>query len=328
MSTSEQPPVNPSAPGGHPARRVPGYEGVAPGVLSPSSWRAWPTRCSTRCLIASSNPPLLRRARPCRLLRPSLGIPMRQFPANCACVSGAIGNPGRRTVRALLPARPEASRRMCALPASAPSAPSAPRAGTGAGSALPRSRRFTFLTDARPLLNEACGASSSIYSFARFWKCLAWRGGIRGNSFVAAHGPSAVGIRRHSTASAVAVPGALGWVDSSAIPTFSFLEEARPLFSTPPKAPGPVPAAAVPEKPSSAGKAAPVDANPFASPLDLQAPQVPGTVAHPPDIHGPASYDALSEPRTLYPVDVVPTVAPGAGQPELIGDLGLSLVFI
>jgi cysteine desulfurase / selenocysteine lyase len=40
------------------------------------------------------------------------------------------------------------------------------------------------------------------------------------------------------------VPGALGKVDSSAVPTFSFLEEARPLFSSPPTAPGPVPSQA------------------------------------------------------------------------------------
>ena len=38
------------------------------------------------------------------------------------------------------------------------------------------------------------------------------------------------------------VPGALGAFDSSAFPTFSFLEEARPLYSYPPAVPGPVPA--------------------------------------------------------------------------------------
>ena len=37
------------------------------------------------------------------------------------------------------------------------------------------------------------------------------------------------------------VPGALGNWDSSALPTFSFLEEARPLFSPSPTVPGPVP---------------------------------------------------------------------------------------
>ncbi len=46
------------------------------------------------------------------------------------------------------------------------------------------------------------------------------------------------------------VPGELGAVDSSAVPTFSFLEEARPLFSNPPTAPGPVPAATEPPRPS------------------------------------------------------------------------------
>jgi len=40
------------------------------------------------------------------------------------------------------------------------------------------------------------------------------------------------------------VPGALGEAGTSAAPTFSFLEEARPLFTNPPAAPGPVPAAA------------------------------------------------------------------------------------
>jgi len=38
------------------------------------------------------------------------------------------------------------------------------------------------------------------------------------------------------------LPGAFGKLDSSAVPTFSFLEEARPLFSYPPTTPGPAPA--------------------------------------------------------------------------------------
>jgi cysteine desulfurase / selenocysteine lyase len=40
------------------------------------------------------------------------------------------------------------------------------------------------------------------------------------------------------------IPAAAGPADSSALPTFSFLEEARPLFTNPPAAPGPVPASA------------------------------------------------------------------------------------
>jgi cysteine desulfurase/selenocysteine lyase len=208
--------------------------------------------------------------------------------------------------------------------ASAPSAPSAPRAGTSVGSALPPESAFTFLADARPLFNEPAEPAAPLTPSHAFGNAPPSEEGFAAipSSLLTDFPPSeSVGT---SQPPAPAVPGALGLVDSSAIPTFSFLEEARPLFSTPPKVPGPVPAAAVPEKSVGAGKAAPVDANPFASPLDLHAPQVPGTVAHPSDIHGPASYDALSQPRTLYPVDVVPTVAPGTGQPELIGDLGLS----
>jgi cysteine desulfurase/selenocysteine lyase len=111
------------------------------------------------------------------------------------------------------------------------------------------------------------------------------------------------------------VPGALGVVDSSAIPAFSFMEDARPLFSTPPTIPGPVPASVLDNSASNF---------PFAEPLDRNAPQNPGTVAHAPDYRAPASYDAQSQPRSIYSFDAVPVVAPGTGQPELLGDLGIS----
>jgi cysteine desulfurase/selenocysteine lyase len=47
------------------------------------------------------------------------------------------------------------------------------------------------------------------------------------------------------------LPGSFGAFDSSAFPTFSFLEEARPLYSYPPAAPGPVPAQPEPSLPNS-----------------------------------------------------------------------------
>jgi cysteine desulfurase/selenocysteine lyase len=55
------------------------------------------------------------------------------------------------------------------------------------------------------------------------------------------------------------LPGALGAFDSSAFPTFSFLEDARPLYSYPPAAPGPAPAqpeASLPNSSSGAFDAA------------------------------------------------------------------------
>ncbi len=105
------------------------------------------------------------------------------------------------------------------------------------------------------------------------------------------------------------VPGTFGVVDSSAVPTFSFIEDARPLFSG--SLPGPVPA--------DLSKSS----NPFASPLDLDAPQLPGAVLHEPDFRAPESQNQ-NQPRSLGALNVVPAVIPGEGQPELLGDLGLS----
>jgi len=48
------------------------------------------------------------------------------------------------------------------------------------------------------------------------------------------------------------IPSSLGRVDSSAVPAFSFMEEARPLFSTTPSIPGPVPGDLDPAHPNFA----------------------------------------------------------------------------
>jgi cysteine desulfurase/selenocysteine lyase len=107
------------------------------------------------------------------------------------------------------------------------------------------------------------------------------------------------------------VPSAFGVVDSSALSTFSFIEDARPIFSSPPSIPGPVPA--------DLSKSS----NPFATPLDSNAPQLPGAVTHEPDFRAPASQNQ-NQPRPLNASNVIPVVIPGEGQPELLGDLGLS----
>jgi len=52
-------------------------------------------------------------------------------------------------------------------------------------------------------------------------------------------------------------PVTFGFADSSAVPAFSFLEEARPLFSSSPSIPGPVPAAPEAATTSSSPKAVP-----------------------------------------------------------------------
>jgi cysteine desulfurase/selenocysteine lyase len=127
---------------------------------------------------------------------------------------------------------------------------------------------------------------------------------------------------------APAVPGTFGVLDSSAIPAFSFLEDARPLFSTPPAIPGPVPSAVAPQKSADAKENLAGASNPFAAPLAPTTPQLAGTVAHPLDFRAPASQDADSQPRPLYPTNigtvVAPVVTPHASQAPLPSDLGLS----
>jgi cysteine desulfurase/selenocysteine lyase len=123
---------------------------------------------------------------------------------------------------------------------------------------------------------------------------------------------------------APALPGVFGAVDSSPIPSFSFLEEARPLFSTPPTIPGPVPSAVLPQDSSAPEEKTARSGNPFAAPFDLHTPQLGGTVAHAPDFRAPASNDPHSQPRPLYSAGDAPVIAPGSDQTPLLGDLGLS----
>jgi cysteine desulfurase/selenocysteine lyase len=179
----------------------------------------------------------------------------------------------------------------------------------GQGIALPPNQPFGFLQDARPLFvatAEPAAPQTPSPAIANAAPSEEGYAAIPASlSPDVQQAPSLKSVQPP----APAVPGALGFADSSAVPTFSFMEEARPLFSTPPSIPGPVPADS---------------ANPFASPLDVSAPQLPGTVAHEPDYRGPASYDPQKQPRPLASVDVVPKVAPAAVQPELLGDLGLS----
>jgi cysteine desulfurase/selenocysteine lyase len=113
------------------------------------------------------------------------------------------------------------------------------------------------------------------------------------------------------------VPGVLGVVDSSPVSPFSFMEEARPLFSAPPSIPEPVPAIVTPDQ--SASKVAP-----FASPLAPNTPPLSGAVAHGAGYHAPAWHDPHDSIRPLAPSNVVPTVVPGSGQRDLAEVLGLS----
>jgi cysteine desulfurase/selenocysteine lyase len=101
-----------------------------------------------------------------------------------------------------------------APPVTQPSAPAIP-GGAGAFDSA-AGPAFSFLQDARPLFSVPTAAAQP------------GLGGVPRQAAEAGGPPTP------------AVPAGLGSVDS-AFPTFSFLEEARPLFSYPPAAPGPVP---------------------------------------------------------------------------------------
>ncbi len=119
------------------------------------------------------------------------------------------------------------------------------------------------------------------------------------------------------------IPGAFGAVDSSAVPAFSFIEDARPLFSTPSSIPGPAPATVAPDKSAESPAQPSVSDNPFATPLATSAPQLPGTVAHAPTATPPA-HRPQDAPRGIDLFSINPVLVPGDGQPSLLGDLGLS----
>jgi cysteine desulfurase/selenocysteine lyase len=211
--------------------------------------------------------------------------------------------------------------------ASPPAAPVAPPINSGAAFDPPINSAFAFLSDARPLYPAPGQAEAP----PQPTPSRAFEGQVPSEDGYAAI-PSSLftDVQPSQFAAspqppAPAFPGALGVFDTSAIPAFSFLEEARPLFSTPPTIPGPVPAGAGrPEQTGSARKNPSSTSAPFSSPLDPHSPLLPGAVAHAPDSRAPASYEAQSQPRPLYPLDIVPVVAPGDGQTELLGDLGLS----
>jgi len=194
------------------------------------------------------------------------------------------------------------------IPDARSSASSSPVVSTG-GVTPTAAPEFAFLRDVRPLFQEPAAEPVAQHTPAQ----ASEKPVFGDEGFVAIPAsllpdPQPLQIAQPPSPT---IPAALGVADSSAIPTFSFLEEARPLFSEQPSLPGPVPAGVS-------------NNNPFASPLDRNAPQFARTVAHEPDFRAPASHDPEKQPRPLDASNVVPVVVPGAGQSELLGDLGLS----
>ncbi len=317
MSTSEQSLVAPAIPEANSAGPgLPASASIAPGIPSPAE------------LARMAN--ALFNALPDEAQQPAVSAARATLPAN----SAFSGNPYAAVPSPTPPAfpgifagfaelqpgpfvaTPDHSLQPDARPSpSAPASPVSSQAGIGAAPASAPAPAidpaFAFLADARPLFvaPPAEPAPQKIPEFGSAAPSEKGFASIPSSLFTDVPPSQSAGTLQPP---APAVPSAFGVVDSSAIPTFSFLEEARPLFSNPAALPGPVPADAA----TSVG-------NPFATPLDQNAPQLPGAVAHAPGAAAPLHEDG-NQSRPLYAFDGVPIVAPIGGQPELPADLGLS----
>ena len=233
----------------------------------------------------------------------------------------------------LLPARDTGAAPAANPPAaSAPAQTTAPAIPGGVNAADPSADptavpAFSFLQDARPLFTEPATEPSPLNTpssaFQQSTPSDAGFAEIPSSLFTDVSPSQLTELAQPPTPT---VPGSFGKVDSSAFPAFSFMEEARPLFSTPPTVPGPAPAAPSLSHLDKSARAEErsAKANPFASPLDPHAPQLSGAVAHEPDYRAPASYDPRNQPRPLSPANTVPAQAPVGARSGLPGDLNLS----
>jgi len=200
-----------------------------------------------------------------------------------------------------------------------PGAPVVPEIGSvpgapGVGTIPVAPTGFGFLDEARPIFAGTEGVPAGPGGPVQGFSGPGEGGyGAIPSSLVTDVGPSQVG--QPPVPPSPSIPGALGNVPTP-VPAFSFMEDARPLFTQPAMVPGPVPAG-TPK----------VGERPFAAPLEAAAPQVPGAVAHAPASgtdHPNFPAEPGSEPRQLGDVNVVPQLEPiGSGADDL-GDLGLS----
>ena len=335
MSTSE---VASSAPA------TPNTGSLTPGLLSAET----PTGIVSPAQIARMANELFN-ALPDELQQPAVAAARVVLPPNSAFAGNpyaAVPDPTAPTVPGLAAALTDSvpgafvsTLDRSILPDLRPSAPAAPAyaqpattghspaIGSGVGSGPSSESGFGFLSDSRPLYAEPTGVPPKAEDKPQVPANSASPASAYDESAYAAI-PASLETTLQPPQSiqppAPALPGALGFADSSPVPTFSFLEEARPLFSTPPSIPGPSPSLAA--APSSANPAAKPAAsqNPFAAPIPQNLPQLPGVVAHAPDHSAPGAQPPHTQLRSLDSLGFAPVLIPSAGQPELPSDLGLS----
>jgi len=125
------------------------------------------------------------------------------------------------------------------------------------------------------------------------------------------------------------IPGDFGAIRFSDVTSFSFLEEARPIFADAIAAlSSPAPSSAMtrdfPERGPRAATPAVPEIGDVAGTKLLGAPLVPGAWVRPEAAERSFAYGFLGEARQLVPVDVSPILESASSQAAVVPDLGLS----
>ncbi len=125
------------------------------------------------------------------------------------------------------------------------------------------------------------------------------------------------------------IPGDFAAIRFSDMPSFSFLEDARPIFAdvaasfaSPARS-----AAGVQDFPESKLRTATAtvpEIGDFSGDKSVGAPLIPGAWVRPEATERSAAYGFLGEARQLLPVDVTPILEPAISQPGTFPDVGLS----
>jgi cysteine desulfurase/selenocysteine lyase len=296
---------------------------VPPGILDPAELARMANEFFTALPQALQPPTSLAPASPVPpgspvSVNPHAAPPQPTVPA----VPGLLPSVAADQQKPIVPAR----ERGALSPQSPTEAIPAPGSAQSAADS-PTAQGFSFLRDARPLFSETLPSETIPEPAILFTPSQAFGSTVPSDEGYAAIPASlqtnvAPSQLQPSQPPSPTVPAAFGVVDSSAIPAFSFLEEARPLFSTPPSIPGPVPADASLPAPTNVN--AQPAATPFSAPLDAEAPQLPGTVSHPLDYRAPSTHDPERQARPLEPIGVVPVLAPAGAPTDVPRELNLS----
>src|SRR5579862_2300200 len=160
---------------------------------------------------------------------------------------------------------------------------------------------FSFLQDARPIFSDKNTAPTSPYPSAKPLVEYVPERGIAGGLPFAQETEGVPQLAEAAQPPSPTMPSSLGFADSSPVPTFSFLEEARPLFSYPPAIPGPVPV------------------------LPESAPEpIPQTSATSTESISFPSFDFLKDVRSLSSPGSDAELEPAGIEPDVPRDLNLS----